>query len=73
VCVVDLTLDNVDQVKNIVLYGYNVYTTEADEGLYKESDYDLLGYDGKPITALSLGLVAKPRPELDFLKDLEGL
>lgn len=73
VVVVDLTLGNVDQIKNVVMYGYQVYETQALEGTYTESQYDLLGFDGEEVTAIGLGLKAKPRPELDYLNDIEGL
>lgn len=71
--VIDLSLNNVEQIKNIVMYGYLVHETQAAEGRYTEAEYDLLGFDGEQITAIGLGLKAKPRPELDYLNDIEGL
>lgn len=71
--VVDLSLENVDAVKNVVMYGYQVRQTDAPEGIYTEDEFNLLGYNGKQVTALSLGLVAPARPELDYLNEIEGL
>jgi len=73
VVVVDLSLKNVEQLKNIVVYGYQVNETAASPGTYTEMQYDLLDCDGELVTPLGLGLVAKPRPELDYLNDIEGL
>lgn len=73
VVVIDLSLKNVDQLKNIVAYGYKVNETLATPGTYTEAQYDLLDCDGELVTSLGLGLVAKPRPELDYLNDIEGL
>lgn len=71
--VIDLSVKNMEQLKNLVMYGYNVFATEASEGEYTESIWDMLDMQGEQVTPLSLGLVAKPRPELDYLNDIEGL
>jgi len=71
--VVDLSLKNAEQIKNLVVHGYRVFETQAIAGIYHESHWDLLDMQGEEVTPLSLGLVAKPRPELDYLNDIEGL
>lgn len=73
VVVVDLSLKNADQIKNVVMYGYRVFETDATVGIYHELDWALLDMQGEEVTPLSLGLIAKPRPELDYLNEIEGL
>jgi len=70
VLVVDLSFENVESVINVVKHGYLVTESHATQGTYSEDDYDLLGTDGKQITLVTLGIVAKPRPELDFLEGI---
>lgn len=73
VLIVDLSFDNLEAIKNILLYGYLVHQTNATEGTYYEDAYDMLGMEGKQITPITLGLAAPPRPELDYLNEIEGL